>query len=1126
VANFLPLAAGQLARPDPRFVAGARAAAQAVPPNQWEDGDAHYATGHPARGWDFWARSGLLEAELVQRVDQVFLDYLVRYEDAWWRRSEDKPVFAHNRHHVYGTWGYWLMACLLERRLLPAEREGELGRYLAARRTECERWFRAAGRDEPRILSAGIFHNADTYFLVAAMTGDVEFFSSGYARRFAEMAAGILDNTGAGLGTGGYEDTYRGANAAGYPISLPVVLSTFYYRDPQLRWLRDHQKGFNLSTWWARISPAHGWTTAKVAPEPPQRLLGVQSLLGPPGRPFFITVREGFDPADLYIGLTGTGQPDMDSSDAGKERQVLPNMIARMSWGGVSWLATNTNRHTAFHRSALTVDADGEPAETLGDTKVLLAERQDDAIFYRGSVEDYGPCAWERSFIILGRRFWLVEDRITAARAATYSGVLTWLLAKPTELRDSRSAEAAWDGQRLSITTAEPNVYLDLAISPPERSALTHYVLRLYQSGPLARGEGRSLHTLFALCSGEGPAGLDVRPAGGRTVLIRDGATGEIYLAGIGGLDRGELKIAAEAFLLAPGRCYLAGQDARGLFGSRPLTRGRTPDGLAETLAGWWKDSAGRPAAPVPAVEAGEPLWEFTDFARTPKKLTGFAVDCGRAAQPNAPFQDDIVRSAAAAWPKGETINFTATFRRPVHLREIRLINSYSDNASLYHAGPRDNASVVVTQLDGDPPRAVPATFRPYARLEEVYKANGTAYRGWTAAVDVEGRRFRIEMNGSSLIHAELRGDGDEPDTVADVQAASLRAGGTYDVLVRTKGSEIICLDGRTGQLVWRRAAPAPVLAWVVGDADGDGKDEIALSCMDEKVYRLAADGTVLWGCPVSRTKHTLGYALDIWAGDGRETGFVVSSYYRMHLIGLDGKPILDQTRIIPGMWLYDCFGGRIDLNGDGVCDAISRALWGHVNLFDGKTKKVDYFANLRGGLVRWEVLTGANGRGPQLLVASENGLGLYDAAIREERLTDGWDEAPDEDALLIEPRSKRARWEHHFLSPVAAMVRWPAAHAILWAHPTGVIGRVGPDGKRLPNILVADRLIDLAPAPSAAGERLVANTGRELIFLDPELKATSRLPIANDGMRILPGGREAILWRNTGQLMKTALEK
>ena len=85
------------------------------------------------------------------------------------------------------------------------------------------------------------------------------------------------------------------------------------------------------------------------------------------------------------------------------------------------------------------------------------------------------------------------------------------------------------------------------------------------------------------------------------------------------------------------------------------------------------------------------------------------------------------------------------------------------------------------------------------------------------------------------------------------------------------------------------------------------------------------------------------------------------------------------------------------------------------VNIVDSETGLVDYFANLNGRLINWWYFDG------KLLIVTQHGVGLYECVFRPGLAIAGFDAAPDEDALLLEPRSQREIWCRKFNSAVRA---------------------------------------------------------------------------------------------------------
>jgi outer membrane protein assembly factor BamB len=189
------------------------------------------------------------------------------------------------------------------------------------------------------------------------------------------------------------------------------------------------------------------------------------------------------------------------------------------------------------------------------------------------------------------------------------------------------------------------------------------------------------------------------------------------------------------------------------------------------------------------------------------------------------------------------------------------------------------------------------------------------------------------------------------------------------DVIIGGRSAELIAINGRTGQVIWRFDKKAGKDKWYgfynpqfVTDIDHDGLEDI-----------LTSNGGNVWAAPhderkrppgtlvvissktgallaktkmpdkretymsVSALRHADGDDYDVMFGTGGETvgGSLYVSTLSAVLNGdLSGAKLLDSTPkngyVAPGVW--------IDIDGDNRHDIVSNAVEGKITAFDGKT--------------------------------------------------------------------------------------------------------------------------------------------------------------------------------------------
>ena len=1076
--NFYYLAEAHRLTGDTKYVEAARASAEKMTLIK----DNHYGMGLVIRGWDYWARSGLLPEAQTQKVDQLFLEYLINEQNSWWRRGESKAVFADNRHHVYGTWGYYQTALMLYRGLDEKQRSTETGRFIKNKIVECEQWFAACCRYYmPSILSAGVFINLNIFSTYAMQSGDLAIFESGRAKEYVRLAVAGTDNTGCSVGISGYEDTYPGAWLEGYPVGGVINIAAYYYQSPQYLWLKKNLPGFTNSTWWMLSSDYHSYAFDGITPKPALDLLGFMPVFSTNDYPLYVAFRTGFGENDLDFCITGAGTDDISTSDSGKGRQVYPNMIPRLSWNGISWLVQNTNCVTPGYRNALTVDCANDNSLILNDMKTIFSGRDNNTYFYRGLAEKYCGCDWNRSFIIFGNDFMLVEDSLTALEAGDISGTITWRTPYPAEKTEQNTVVAGFNGKRLNFQAASVQPLTTSVTSPGKQGSLSPYVIRQAFAGSL-KGRG-SVLTANLIYPGE--RHYEIRVADSHVYVIKDNRNDAVSLIGFEEFSSGGLQINGKAFrVIDSGWTALEGKLN---INGKPYPDQNLPINLKGILNTIWENSKITENNKKKTEEPAAPgiLWRFDNFEKTFPLLSGYKFSSVGALNLAMACDGNIKRDQKALWERGAKLNMTFEFQEKVNLRQVAMIY-YSDwgKEKRYQKLPDKVSQVTVTNLDIERDD-VKTNTTPYFELDETYKGIPFTYTGALAQIDVSGTKFKIQADTASLYQIRLYGG--KPVVPKIIDAIMF---GKDKLLVRNEKDEVVCLAVDSGHCLWHTQIPFAIISWSAG------RENIALGCMDSTVKGLDPDsGKILWSTDTSGIALGLPYNIA-----PLNNGFIFSSYYHMNPIGPDGKLYNAAQKILPGMWLYDVMG-NVDLDGDGITDAISRSLWGHVNLYDGKTGKVDYFANLGGQLVNWKLIKG-NDNKPDLLVVTKDGIGLYDAHIRRELLHEGWDGAPDEDALLLEKRSQREIWSKQFNSEIKSFAMF--GDELVLGFSTGMIKRFTHSGKELKAYYSGSPVLDV----NVAGDRLLVNSGEIISVYDYDYKLKGRYSLKNSGIKVFDNGQ------------------
>lgn len=258
---------------------------------------------------------------------------------------------------------------------------------------------------------------------------ELDYFTSGNLRRYADYLVGICDNRGlaSGFGDSGV------SSSPSIPLRhLPMAL--WWTGDGAYRWLMER---YTNGSWKNPYEKG-------VKAAPPDRFSGVNVFALDPQvydfhqkRPSYneklvpsdvpqqqafdkITFRDGWDPDAQYLVLDGFGR--------GKHLHYDTNAIIEFVEGGERWLLDHDYlvRNTTEH-AMLTVLRNGRADELVPSMAGLMATCDLPGFGYADTfVRGYGGCDWRRQVLWNRGEYFLVTDTVTAREAGSYDLELTW----------------------------------------------------------------------------------------------------------------------------------------------------------------------------------------------------------------------------------------------------------------------------------------------------------------------------------------------------------------------------------------------------------------------------------------------------------------------------------------------------------------------------------------------------------------------------------------------------------------------------------------------------------------------------------------------------------------------------
>ena len=300
------------------------------------------------------------------------------------------------------------------------------------------------------------------YFLL--YRNDYRYIDAGPVADLCKLAALTTDNMRSEASYGDASGYSAHAGKGWGAQLLPLMAATWRRPDPQHLWLLNwlgagktpsmEQVLFGLYAA-VDIDP-DGFTLDGVEPQAPVNLLGISYLpLPEPARRWVrhwvptahhprehgryfdkLSLRPGFDPAQEYLLLEGTGTYCHGHEDS--------NAILRLSWNNRAWLADGDYiRAAPKYHNAITVQRDGigvleSPGEGLVAPPLAALNQVLDGPDYglvQSEVPRYNGVDWRRHIFWGKGRFFAVVDQLHCNTAGTYDCRCLWRLIGAVEGR-------------------------------------------------------------------------------------------------------------------------------------------------------------------------------------------------------------------------------------------------------------------------------------------------------------------------------------------------------------------------------------------------------------------------------------------------------------------------------------------------------------------------------------------------------------------------------------------------------------------------------------------------------------------------------------------------------------------
>lgn len=749
---------------------------------------------------------------------------------------------------------------------------------------------------------------------------DFRFLENGQLRAFADYGIQVTDNLGVPVSFGdmwSYIEPGRYAVALrnktiSLELAMALCTAAWYYEDGSYLWALD----------WMGGAPFPGCYYRALPKQAPDRLAGV--TVAPFNRSLYdwverhakgganvpieeafdkLVLRGGFDSEDEYLLLDGTSTFAHGHEDG--------NSIERLTWKGRMWLAElDYIWKRPRHHSSIVSICDGETMEMPPLVALKWAETFGSTTLTRTVAPGYNGLDWTRDIFWVKGGFFLVADSLRLLEDADYDLRCLWRTLGEVR-QDGRVLTVEQEGVSFRILNADDS----------EKSLLTEearvagtdpYELYPFADGPIRIfSQHKALHGL----PGDVERYLNLMVAGSdaeidawRIERIGEGMVRVGHPDGptVFGVDGGEarigaIRIAADAFALTESSLTLL--DATGL---------------------WANGAVFESDAPVHMVlHPGEGRGEVRVGEATRVRAQGICFD-GEVEPEADKLTVGMHRIILEAGIDGV-------------LREaVRSGAPYEHRRAPGRRGfiPKDTPLRRLWETDaGGPVRCADA------RRDSI--AVGTA-GGQVLMLDPDGW---IDWKRETC--AEVRAV-----HLADLEEGRLLAGGRDRALT---------LFDSEGGVCWKRAfsqshgVDQNVNAVTTADLTGDGNQVILTATDGWLVWALAPDGEEVWQRQIEHHAARTMVVGDV-EGDGRQEILVGAEYYTSNLLEADGRI----------RWTLNggpCFSALAlaDLNGDGVKESVYGAMDGNVYAVDSISGKTLWTANL-GDDVRHGVAVGGYG--------------------------------------------------------------------------------------------------------------------------------------------------------------------
>ncbi len=741
---------------------------------------------------------------------------------------------------------------------------------------------------------------------------DFRFLENGQLRAFADYGILVTDNLGVQVSFGdvwSYIEPGRYAVALKHKrvsleLAMALCTAAWYYEDGSYLWALD----------WMGGAPYPGCFYRALPKRAPDRMAGI--AIAPFNRSLYewverhgpgganvpmeeafdkLALRGGFDREDEYLLQDGTSTFAHGHEDG--------NSIERLTWKGRMWLAeVDYIWKRPRHHSSVVSICDGESAQMPPLVALKWAEDFGEAAFTRTVVPGYDGVDWTRDIFWVKGRYFLVSDSLALLHDADYDLRCLWRTLGDVRLEEGEltvEQEGVFfriqnaDDSDKSLMTEESRV---AGQDPYERYEYADGPIRIFRQHKTLHGQAGDVERYFNLMAAGSEAEIDgyrIERIGEGLVRVEDPEGSTVFGVAENEVRVGGFRIAAEAFVLTGTSIVLL--NGRGL---------------------WAEEASFESEAPMHLVlHPGEGRGEGRVKEETRVRVGNVGGICfdGEA----APASGSVALSAGT--------------------HEVAFDPGFLDalSGAVRSGSPYEHRRA---------PKAHGFVPKDTLPLRQIWEAQ---VGGPVRCMDVRGDAIAVGTTGGRVILLDRDGHvlwihetSAEVRTVhlPDLEGGLLLAGGRDRALT---------MFDSTGRVCWKRnfteshGIDQNVNAVTTADLTGDGEPVILAATDGWLVWALRPGGEETWQRQI---EHHAAQSLVIGdvEGDGKQEILVGAEYYTSNLLEADGK-IRWTVRGGP------CFTALAfaDLNGDGVKESVYGAMDGNVYAIDSISGEILWTVNL-----------------------------------------------------------------------------------------------------------------------------------------------------------------------------------